>query len=62
MYAFMRAATGPIVDEAKLRLYCEESAAHYDWLVECGVPFKPEIYDGTFPEPESDQGPDVHWR
>src|SRR6185312_4235451 len=26
------------VDEAKLRVYCDGSLAHYDWLVRCGVP------------------------
>ncbi len=29
----------PEPDEAKIRLYCEGSVAHFDWLVERGVPF-----------------------
>lgn len=56
MYKFLMASTGPGPDEAKVRLYCDESVAHYDWLVECGVPFKPSMYTGLFPEPLSDDG------
>lgn len=33
-------------DEAKIRLYCEESVNHFDWLVEQGVPFKDTMYQG----------------
>ena len=38
MYRVLHAALGPSVDEAKLRLYCDRSLEHFDWLVECGVP------------------------
>jgi 3-oxo-5alpha-steroid 4-dehydrogenase len=38
MYRVLHAALGPGVDEAKLRTYCDGSLAHFDWLVECGVP------------------------
>jgi 3-oxo-5alpha-steroid 4-dehydrogenase len=44
MYAFLRAATGPDPDEAKLAVYCEESLEHFDWLVRCGVPFEPKLW------------------
>ena len=33
-------------DEAKIRMYCEQSVDHFDWLVECGVPFKDTMYKG----------------
>lgn len=29
----------PFPDEAKIRLYADESVSHFDWLVEQGVPF-----------------------
>jgi 3-oxo-5alpha-steroid 4-dehydrogenase len=38
MYRFLHAALGPGVDEAKLRIYCDRSLEHFDWLVACGVP------------------------
>lgn len=56
MHRFLMAATGPGPDEAKITRYCEDSAAHFDWLVECGVPFKASIYTGNRPEPETDDG------
>src|SRR5262245_18779321 len=39
MIAYLMAVT-PEPDEAKIRLYCQESVAHFDWLVARGVPFK----------------------
>jgi 3-oxo-5alpha-steroid 4-dehydrogenase len=38
MYEFLLAALGPGVDEDKLRVYCDESLLHYDWLTSQGVP------------------------
>jgi 3-oxo-5alpha-steroid 4-dehydrogenase len=38
MYTFLRAALGPGIDEQKLRVYCDESLLHFDWLVRHGVP------------------------
>ena len=43
MYQYMLANT-PDPDTEKLRLYCEGSVGHFDWLVERGVPFKDSIY------------------
>ena len=40
MKAFLAAALGPGVDEAKLDVYCEGSVDHFDWLESCGVPYK----------------------
>jgi succinate dehydrogenase/fumarate reductase flavoprotein subunit len=39
MYQYLLANT-PEPDEQKIRLYCEESVAHFDWLVAQGVPFE----------------------
>lgn len=44
MVKYLMASCGPEPDEARIRVYCEESPAHYDWLVELGVPFKAEFY------------------
>ncbi len=57
MKAFMTAALGPGVDEAKIAAYCEGSVGHYHWLAdECGVPFKPEFWGEPGWEPPGDQG------
>jgi succinate dehydrogenase/fumarate reductase flavoprotein subunit len=44
MVKYLMASSGPEPDEARIRIYCEKSAAHFDWLVEQGVPFKAEFY------------------
>jgi succinate dehydrogenase/fumarate reductase flavoprotein subunit len=36
----------PEPDPEKIRLYCEQSVAHFDWLVAQGVPFKDTMYKG----------------
>jgi 3-oxo-5alpha-steroid 4-dehydrogenase len=43
MYAFLRAVT-TTTDEASLRVFCDESVAHFDWLESLGVPFRREAY------------------
>lgn len=40
MVTYMMMCAGPQADEAKIRNYCENSAAHFQWLVDIGVPFK----------------------
>ncbi len=53
MFDYLIANT-PEPDEKKIRLYCEESAAHFDWLVAQDVPFSDEYYKGKHhmpPEP-----------
>jgi len=37
MYRYMMAASGLYASEDKIRLYCEGSVAHFDWLVANGV-------------------------
>jgi len=56
MYAYLMASCGDAPDEAKVRLYCEGSCEHYEWLVAQGVPFKPVFYDGCSGEPPTDDG------
>lgn len=49
MYKYLMASCGPGEDEAKIRLFCDQSVAHYDWLVEQGVPFKESYYgEGSY--------------
>ena len=56
MFDFLMAACGPEPDEAKVRVYCEESTAHFAWLVDQGVPFKAEFHDEPGMEPPTDAG------
>jgi succinate dehydrogenase/fumarate reductase flavoprotein subunit len=44
MIKYLVASCGPEPDEERIRVYCEESPSHFDWLVEQGVPFKAEFY------------------
>jgi succinate dehydrogenase/fumarate reductase flavoprotein subunit len=49
MCKYLLAACGPGADEAKIRLYAEQSVAHFDWLVAHGVPFKASYYgEGSY--------------
>ena len=56
MAAFLNVAMGPGADERRIADYCAGSVAHYDWLVSCGVPFKPEFWGEPGWEPPGDQG------
>jgi 3-oxo-5alpha-steroid 4-dehydrogenase len=44
MITYMMMAAGPQADEAKIRNYCENSNAHFEWLVGIGVPFKDSFH------------------
>lgn len=44
MFKHLMMASGPNADENKVRLYCDQSLNHFDWLIEQGVVFKPEYY------------------
>ena len=39
MIKHVRLAAGRQVDEEKVRLYCERSVEHFDWMCDLGVPF-----------------------
>lgn len=56
MKSFMKAAFGPGTDDKKIDAYCEGSVAHYDWLVEAGVPFREVFYAEPGWEPRGDEG------
>lgn len=56
MFDFLMAATGPGPNRAKLEVYCERSVDHFDWLVDCGVVFKPTFYAIPCWEPPTDDG------
>jgi 3-oxo-5alpha-steroid 4-dehydrogenase len=45
MYNFMRAST-TTPDDVKLRVFCEHSAEHFDWLEAQGVPFERRAFTG----------------
>ena len=44
MFQYLMAAGGDLADEAKVRLYCEESTEHFDWLVAMGASYKDSEY------------------
>lgn len=46
MYNYLMAAQGPLADEAKTRLFCDESRAHFDWLVSMGMTYKNSEFKG----------------
>ena len=53
MLAYLRASTGVAPDLDKLRLYCERSVEHFEWLGSLGIPFKPSYWPHNF-EPWTD--------
>jgi 3-oxo-5alpha-steroid 4-dehydrogenase len=54
MFKLLMAACGPGADEAKVRVYCEESVEHFHWLVRQGVPFKESFWPEPSMEPPGD--------
>ncbi len=56
MFKYLMASCGDSPDAAKMRLYCDGSVDHYDWIVEQGVPFKPVFYYGCSGEPPNEDG------
>ncbi|UMB70307.1 FAD-dependent oxidoreductase [Mycobacterium paraterrae] len=56
MAAFLNVAMGPGADQKRIADYCAGSVAHFDWLVESGVPFKAEFFSQPGWEPMGDQG------
>jgi 3-oxo-5alpha-steroid 4-dehydrogenase len=45
MFTYMMMSAGPQADEDKIRAYCENSLAHFDWLCAIGVPFKDSFHE-----------------
>lgn len=56
MAAFLRAACGPGVDEAKVQAYCDDSVGHFHWLVDHGVPFEARYHPEHDREPPDTSG------
>lgn len=56
MEKFLLAAVGPGADHTKIADYCRGSVDHYNWLVDCGVPFKEEFWGEPGWEPPHDEG------
>lgn len=56
MYAYLEAALGPHADAEKLRVYCEGSVEHFDWLVGAGVPFGTTFHGDPCWMPYTDDG------
>lgn len=52
--AYLKAAGGPCVDEAKCELYGREALAHYDWLKAQGIPYRGNYLPGKVIEPTDD--------
>jgi 3-oxo-5alpha-steroid 4-dehydrogenase len=44
MFNYLMATQGDLADEAKIRLYCDESLSHFDWLVAMGAKYKDSEY------------------
>lgn len=56
MFNYLMAASGPLPDEAKIRVYCQDSVDHFEWFVAQGVPFKSVFYPHYSGEPPNDDG------
>ncbi|KUI38015.1 flavoprotein [Mycobacterium sp. IS-1590] len=56
MAAYLNVAMGPGADQKRITDYCDGSLEHFDWLVGCGVRFKPEFFGEPGWEPMGDQG------
>ncbi len=44
MFTYMMMSAGPQADEAKIRNYVDNSTAHFQWLLDLGVPFKDSFH------------------
>ena len=44
MFNYLMATQGAVGHEEKIRLYCDESHHHFEWLVGMGVPYKESEY------------------
>lgn len=56
MFAYLSAVLGPHADTGKLRLYCDGSLEHFDWLCSHGLTFAPRLYDAPTWMPPTDDG------
>ena len=56
MVAFLNAAMGPGADDNRIADYCTGSVDHFNWLVDCGVPFRAAFFAEPGWEPMGDEG------
>ena len=56
MYEYLLRASGPNADPERVRLYCDGSLAHYDWLLAQGMEYKPEYYAKKSTNTPRDEG------
>ena len=56
MFKYLMAASGPAPDEDKIRVFCDQSVAHFEWFLAQGVPFKAVFYPHYSGEPPTDDG------
>ncbi len=54
MTKFVRLAAGREADDDKVRLFCDNSVEHFDWLVDLGVDFKDSYVAGKTTHPFDD--------
>lgn len=54
MYNYLHALT-PEPEEDKIRLYCDDSVKHYNWLVQQGIPFNDGFYKDKHVEQPTDE-------
>lgn len=54
MFRYLMAVGGPNVDEARVRMYVDNSLAHYQWLVAQGVQYKNSFIPERIVEPVTD--------
>jgi 3-oxo-5alpha-steroid 4-dehydrogenase len=54
MTKFVRMAAGREGDDEKVRMYCDDSVEHFDWLVDIGVDFKDSYVAGKTTHPFDD--------
>lgn len=54
MFKYIMAVT-PEPDAQKIRLYCDESVEHFNWLERQGVPFNDRFYSGKHSEHPTDE-------
>jgi succinate dehydrogenase/fumarate reductase flavoprotein subunit len=54
MFKYIMAVT-PEPSEEKIRLYCDHSVAHFDWMERQGVPFNDRFFPGKDPEHPTDE-------
>ncbi|MCX2979311.1 FAD-dependent oxidoreductase [Halieaceae bacterium IMCC14734] len=56
MFQYLMLASGPSADEARVREYVDNNLAHFDWLVEQGLEFKPEYVKAKLNNTHGDEG------